>query len=103
LWNLSTETDRNGFSQGPITFRWAEYENISRKTGNSSFGVSAIFIIKQISSEVMMIVTNMTDIAARHSHYQCVNRIDEGPSYHLHPSLPTNSANICTVAATLAR
>ena len=69
---------------------------------NSYFGVAAIFVIKQISGEVMMIVANMTDIAVRHSHYQCINRIDEGSSHHLRPFLATNSANIYTAAAVLA-
>ena len=50
-----------------------------------------------------MIVTNVTDIAVRHSHYQCINRIDEASSHHLRPFLPINSADIYTVAATLAR
>ena len=50
-----------------------------------------------------MIVTNVTDIEVRHGCYQYSNRVDEGSSHHLRPFLPTNSADICTVAAVLAR
>ena len=50
-----------------------------------------------------MIVTNMTNIAVRYSHYQCINRIDEGWSHHLRSFLATNSANIYTAAAVLER
>jgi hypothetical protein len=102
FWNPSEETDRSGFSQGPITFCWAECENISRKIGYFYFGVAAIFVIKQISGEVMMIVMNMTDIEVRHGCYQYSNRVEEGSSHHLRPFLPSNSADIYTAAAVLA-
>ena len=70
---------------------------------NSYFGVAAIFVIKQISGEVMMIVTNMTDVVVRDGYYQYSNRIDEGPLHHLCPFLPTNSADIYTATAVLVR
>jgi len=70
---------------------------------NSYFGVAVIFVIKQISDEVMMIVMNVTDIVVRHGCYQYSNRVNEGSSHHLRPFLPAESADIRTVAATLAR
>ena len=68
---------------------------------NSYFGVAAIFVIKQISGEVMMIVTNMTNVSVRHDHYRHCNRVDGGMSNLLRPFSSTNSANICTAAAAL--